>query len=415
MEVVTKNQELNLTWPEEGITRVPYQVFLDQKVYDKEQKNIFRGPTWNYLCLEAEIPNKNDYKTGFIGDTPVVVTRSSDGTFNAFVNRCAHRGATVCMDSCGNSRSFTCVYHAWVYDDKGNLKGVPFKNGVNGNGGMPDDFDTKKLSLTKIRVENYHGMLFGTFDENLEPVDQYIGGKMGHYLKRVFNGRPIKILGYQRQKMQNNWKLYFENVKDSYHASLLHLFFTTFGINRLSQKGGIDLDERGMHHVSYTFGNKNENESVYKNEKVRSYSKYTLDDPSLLDGWDEFDDGITLAIQSIFPGVVLQQIHNTLAVRQLLPKSPGECELVWTFIGYEDDTDEQTEMRLKQNNLVGPAGFVSLEDGGIGEMVQKAIVRDGEKTAFIEMGGKDVKSENYRITETSIRGFWKNYRTLMGL
>jgi phenylpropionate dioxygenase-like ring-hydroxylating dioxygenase large terminal subunit len=416
MKETIQENSLGFQWPEEGITRVPYQVFLDEKVYEEEQKRIYRGATWNYLCLEAEIPNKGDYKSTFIGDTPVVVTRSSDGTLNAFVNRCAHRGATVCMDSCGNSKTFTCVYHAWVYDDKGNLKGVPFKNGVNGQGGMPDDFDLAKHSLMKVKVESFHGLVFGTFDESIDSINDYIGEKMGHYVQRVFNDRPIRVLGYNRQKMKNNWKLYFENVKDSYHASLLHLFFTTFGINRLSQKGGIDLDEKGMHHVSYTYGQKNENESVYQNEKVRSYtSKYTLEDPSLLEGWNEFEDGITLAIQSIYPGLVIQQISNAIAVRQLLPKGPGECELVWTYLGYEDDDEKQTEMRLKQFNLVGPAGFVSLEDGGIGEMVQKGIVRDKDKTAFIEMGGRDVKSEEYRITETSIRGFWKRYRELMGI
>jgi anthranilate 1,2-dioxygenase large subunit len=39
--------------------------------------------------------------------------------------------------------------------------------------------------------------------------------------------------------MHNNWKLYVENVKDSYHASLLHLFFTTCTPNRLSNGAGM--------------------------------------------------------------------------------------------------------------------------------------------------------------------------------
>ncbi|WP_017727645.1 aromatic ring-hydroxylating dioxygenase subunit alpha [Halalkalibacterium ligniniphilum] len=411
---VLHNSE-NLIWPKEDVTRVPYDVYMDKAIYEREQEKIYRGSTWNYLGLEAEIPKAGDYKATFVGDTPVVVTRDSDGSINSFVNRCAHRGANVCMDTCGNQKTFTCVYHAWAYDAKGDLIGVPFKKGVNGKGGMPDSFDQSKHSLQKLRITTYKGIIFGTFAESMEPIEEYLGEKMRYYLDRVFN-KPIRVLGYNRQMMENNWKLYFENVKDSYHASLLHTFFTTFGLNRLSQKGGIDLDETGRHHTSYTYGAATEKENSYQKEKVRSYkSKYTLDDPSLLDGRPEFDDGITLAIQSIFPGMVLQQIGNALAVRQLLPKGTGKSELVWTYIGFEDDDDEMTKMRLKQSNLVGPAGFVSLEDGGVGELVQKGIVRDKDKFSIMEMGGNDVKSVEYRVTETSIRGFWKHYRELMEL
>ena len=55
--------------------------------------------------------------------------------------------------------------------------------------------------------------------------------------------KPVEVIGRFTQALPNNWKLYVENVKDSYHASLLHLFFTTFELNRLSQKGGVIVDE----------------------------------------------------------------------------------------------------------------------------------------------------------------------------
>ena len=51
--------------------------------------------------------------------------------------------------------------------------------------------------------------------------------------------RTPNVLGRTTQVLPNNWKLYFENVKDTYHASILHLFLTTFRINRLSMRGGI--------------------------------------------------------------------------------------------------------------------------------------------------------------------------------
>jgi len=48
-------------------------------IYEQEQAKLFRGPTWNYVALEAEIPNPGDYKSTFVGDTPVVIARVKMG------------------------------------------------------------------------------------------------------------------------------------------------------------------------------------------------------------------------------------------------------------------------------------------------------------------------------------------------
>lgn len=102
----------------------PIKCFSSQEVYDREQELIYRGP-WSFLGLAAEIPNVHDFKSTFVGDTPVVVTRTEDGVA-AWVNRCAHRGAIVCREKCGNATDFTCVYHQWNYAANGDLQGVPF-------------------------------------------------------------------------------------------------------------------------------------------------------------------------------------------------------------------------------------------------------------------------------------------------
>jgi hypothetical protein len=93
----------------------------------------------------------------------------------------------------------------------------------------------------------------------------------------------------------------------------------------------------------------------------------------VLEGFQEFDDGVTLQILSVFPGFVLQQIQNCLAVRQLVTTGQEQSELHWTYLGYADDTPAQLKARLKQLNLVGPAGFISMEDGAVGGFVQRGI------------------------------------------
>ena len=74
MQTGAAEQPIEIQWPEEAETRVPYQVFLDSAIYEREQERLFRGPVWNYVGLEAEIPNVGDFKATFIGDTPIVVT-----------------------------------------------------------------------------------------------------------------------------------------------------------------------------------------------------------------------------------------------------------------------------------------------------------------------------------------------------
>ena len=62
---------------------------------------------------------------------------------------------------------------------------------------------------------------------------------------------------------------------------------------------------------------------------------------------------------------------NSLCVRNFVPRGLEETELVWTYLGYADDSEEMTAMRVLQANLTGAAGLVSLEDGCINEFVQR--------------------------------------------
>jgi len=95
-------------WPKADCTRNPNGMYRDPDVYALEQQKIFQGPVWNYLALEAEIPNVGDFRTIEVGDIPVIVNRARDGKVHAFVNRCAHRGATVQRLIHGNAKAHVC-------------------------------------------------------------------------------------------------------------------------------------------------------------------------------------------------------------------------------------------------------------------------------------------------------------------
>ena len=154
----------------------------------------------------------------------------------------------------------------------------------------------------------------------------------------------------------------------------------------------------------------------YKQQNIRSYDEgFHLEDDSILALEPEFDLVATNHIQPIFPQLVIQQIHNTLVCRQLLPKGPSNFELIFHFFGYADDTPELRALRIKQANLVGPAGYISMEDTEATELVQRGTIRDGAANSMIDMAKEAPDQQDTLITENLIRSFWTGYQKLMGL
>ena len=406
---------LDRTWPSEGATRVPYWVYQDEDLYREEQHKIWRGDTWSYLCLEAELPEPKSFVTTFVGDMPVVVTRDAEGKLNAWENRCAHRGALVCMQPRGTAERFSCIYHNWTYDHAGNLTNVAFRKGIGGKGGMPADANPESQAPKQLRVETIGGLVFGSLSKNVPDLKTYVGPEVLPRLKRVLR-KPLKVLGAYTQVLPNNWKLYMDNTKDTYHASLLHLFFTRFRINRLTQGGGVFVSKDGAHHCTYTEMIESKDDH-YEKEGVRSAGNqaFALEKPEVLQQVDEFGDRVSIQILTLFPGFVLHQIRNSLAARQVVPKGVDRTELHWTLFGFADDDGEMTRRRLLQANLVGPAGFISMEDGAATGFVQRGVAGSPDRASVIEMGGASVGSGDSRLTETAVRGLWKTWRRYMNV
>ena len=401
------------TWPAPHSGRVPLWVYSDPGVYALEQERVFAGPAWNYVGLEVEIPNAGDYRRTFIGEKSVVVTRAKDGAVHCFLNKCTHRGVEFCRSDCGNARNFMCPYHQWVFDLKGNLIGVPFRKGVKGQGGMPEDFDFKDHPARALKVEVVNGVIFASFDHDVPPFKDYLGESMYHYFTRVFDGRGLRLLGHERQDIPCNWKLMQENIKDPYHASLLHVFLVTFGLFRADQKSEVKLDPSGAHAVLVS--RKGEQKAGEGLEEMASFkADYALKDPRLLDPVKEFPDENTVIMQTIFPNLIVQQQSNTLATRQIIPKGPNNFELYWTFFGYEDDDEAMVTRRLRQANLMGPAGLVSVDDGEVLEFTQDGARASPDDLAIMEMGGHDHADTDHMVTEAAIRGFYEHYARVMG-
>jgi phenylpropionate dioxygenase-like ring-hydroxylating dioxygenase large terminal subunit len=154
----------------------------------------------------------------------------------------------------------------------------------------------------------------------------------------------------------------------------------------------------------------------YEQAKMRSANEgFALEVPEVIKSVDEFGDGIGLQILSIFPGFVLQQIRNSLAVRRIVPMGLDKTELVWMMFGFEDDTQDLHDLRMMQSNLIGPGGFISMEDGAATGFVQRGSRGASDEMSVVEMGGQGIGSEESRVSEAAVRGFWNTYRQLMGV
>ena len=401
-------------WPAGGPARVPNWVYTDPHIFAREQERIFGANDWLYICLEAELPGVGDFRRVQLGSRDVIAARGNDGAINVLFNRCAHRSMQVCNAARGSAKEFVCPYHQWTYDLAGNLLGLPFRRGYRGQGGMPDDFRTEEHGLRRLAVTTRHGVVFASFGAPNEALETYLGERMLGWFDRVFDGRDLVVLGHMRERIPSNWKLMFENIKDPYHASLLHVFLVTFGLFRLDQQSAVEIDNAGRHAALVSRRGAQENNDA--TAQMRAFKRdFALRDKRLLDPVREFPGDATVVMQTVWPNLIVQQQSNTLAMRQIIPLDARSFDLAWTFFGYADDTPEMRRRRLRQANLMGPAGFVSLDDSEAMLLSQAGIDQSEDGACVVEMGGRGVVNEPHMVTETAIRGFYQHYRAVMEL
>src|SRR4051812_32114579 len=406
-----------LAWENAGTSRIPFMSYTSEALHRLELERFFYRKHWCYVGLEAEIPNPGDFRRSVVGERSVILVRDLDGGVNVVENVCAHRGMSFCRERSGNRRDFTCPYHQWNYSLKGDLQGVPFRRGVRQegkvNGGMPADFKLEDNGLTRLKVATRGGVVFASFDPDVEPLVDFLGPAVLHYFDRLFDGRTLKILGYNRQRIPGNWKLMQENIKDPYHPGLLHTWFVTFGLWRADNKSQLVMDSHHRHAAMIsTRGNAG---AATEASQVGSFKPaMTLRDPRFLDIVHEPWWGEPTAVMiTLFPSVILQQQVNSVSTRQIVPAGPGVFDFVWTHFAFADDDDAMIQRRLRQANLFGPAGFVSADDGEVIELSQRAFATSPGGHTTVELGGRDVGDADHMITETLIRGMYRYWQKVM--
>jgi len=201
----------------DGILRVPARNYTDPQRWQQEVDLVFRRLPL-LVATTAELREPDSYKAIDICGVPLLLSRGTDGTLRAFVNMCSHRGAQLVAPGTGTARRFACPYHAWTYDQQGDLVGI-FKRDDFG------DLDFACHGLATRRVIERAGLVWVVLTEqpSVDP-DAFLAG-YDQLLERCgFAG--MNLVG-SRTLAGPNWKIAFDGYVDFYHLPILHK--DTFG------------------------------------------------------------------------------------------------------------------------------------------------------------------------------------------
>ena len=219
--------------------------YTDKEIIQSQVDTIFN----NYplpLALTIELPEKGTYKTLDILNTPILLTRSSDGVVRAFVNVCKHRGAPVCEKGKGKKSKFSCTYHGWTYDNRGKLINI-FQSDTFG------EIDKTKIKLTELFCEERSGFIWVCINPDSKPnLSNWLQG-FDEEINEI--GLDSWYLYEQRILDGPSWKICWDGYLDGYHHHMVRP--ETVGKNTIVNL--IAHDTYGPHQ-RFAFGKKNINE-----------------------------------------------------------------------------------------------------------------------------------------------------------
>jgi anthranilate 1,2-dioxygenase large subunit len=210
--------------------------------------------------------------------------------------------------------------------------------------------------------------------------------------------------------------MYHENLKDPYHATLLHAFLVNFGLMVAGNKSGMIVDASGRHGTLASAKPDKPQVDEASKKEMRTYSDtMKLADGRMLEYVREFDSPWSVTMQTIWPNFIVQRELNTLGVRHIVPQGPNAFLMIWIMFGYEGDSEEMTRHRLRQGNLMGPSGFLGLEDNEALRFCQQGVTRSASETSYVGLGGAEEGTAYHVITESAIRSLYRHYRSVMEL
>ncbi|BBZ61737.1 (2Fe-2S)-binding protein [Mycolicibacterium monacense DSM 44395] len=365
---------------------IPKEVFSDPDVYREELTRIFYGPYWHPIAHRAELAERNAFRTRWLADVPLLMVRDGDDRIRVFVNSCAHRGTLLEQRRCGVAERFECPYHRWIFNNDGRFAGAPRRMQFR------PDFREEDYGLRELHVVEAWGLIFVSMAAQPPPFDDYLGDSADPLRDCMVDDGNLTLLGYQTVVFQSNWKTYIDN--DPYHAPLLHSAFKL-----LNWQGG-----SGNVLVSKPYGHM----SILYDAQPYVDNGF-LADPSVVTRMGDDSRARVIALRPV-TGIVRHV--DTINIRYARPLGVDRTEVRYTFFGHASDSEDFARHRVRQSsNLLGPSGFISIEDAAVYNRVQ-ATARDGGYQRFVAGVGRPL-SESSQNDEVANTGWWAHYQEVM--
>ena len=238
-EVLTSLKKLAAT-PLEAATAPPKAIYTLPDITAHEMDRIFAS---EWLCAGRadELPNPGDYMAFECGAQPLIIIRGADGALSARSNICRHRMMRL-VEGRGNTRKFSCPYHAWTYNLEGQLVGAAYMD-------RTTCFNKSDIQLPAVRCEEYLGWIYVCLDPDVEPVAHMLADLTEKLLP--YNMQNYVTIFTEDHVWDTNWKCLTENFMEGYHLPVAHR--DTVGGHFLVEE--TQFDERGSfpHFTSQLF------------------------------------------------------------------------------------------------------------------------------------------------------------------
>lgn len=199
--------------PYVGSEEVPKSRFTSAEFAALEKEYVWMK-TWQFACLEDEIKEPGSHVVYDVADESLIIIRGNDGVVRALHNACLHRGTRLADDT-GRVETFVCPFHAWEWDNKGDLVNVPgawdFPQFVHGS---------SPTCLPQAQVALWDGLVFINFDKNARPFEQY-AAKMIEHFKDFPLSKRYKAF-HAVKEVECNWKVLMEAFSEGYHVIVTH-------------------------------------------------------------------------------------------------------------------------------------------------------------------------------------------------
>lgn len=412
--------------------RVHISLYTDPAIFGDEMDKIFhRG--WVYVGHQGEVPSRGDFRLKRIGLQPVIMVRDQHGQVQLLLNRCRHRGATVCQEGQGNTRSFRCMYHGWTYHLNGDLSGVPSMDGYG------DEFKREELGLVKVpRVSVYRGFIFGSLSPAGVTLEEHLGRAMGEIdlFVGLSEAEDVEVVsGIHKYSYQGNWKLAAENSMDGYHPAIVHASFAQALVDKITHIPTPEQERIDRNFAAFRGNTKDlGNGHVMLDYKLRIYDALNSDPTPPVSavtsaGQAQLDEltrrfGQERAANMlreggthtfIFPNLILIGIQ--MRVLQPLSADRTEVRLYPTLLKWL--APEVNTIRLRSHEaFFGSASFGGPDDSEIFERVQDGCAVQLEPWQLMSRGLNRERHEDGVIVgdlsdEVTQRGIWRQWKKVM--